>query len=147
MMWQKYYNDFIHYYLNFSTTPDRLEHRLLQLTFTNTLRDYNEAKAIAVHCYLHLFQLNLAKVVASLKPLGQLQVLKFNQQLLYPKDASHSLVTTLQASKSALDISSISNFLIHLLFKVLVNVIASKDDNYRVPTLQKWFVAYRDMVG
>ena len=144
MMWQKYYNDFIHCYLNFSETPDSLKHRLLQLTFTNTLRDYNKAKAIAVHCYLHLFQLNLAKVVASLKPLGQLQV---HQRLFYPKDAGHSLITTLQASHSTLDISSISNFLINLLFEVLVNVITSKDDSYRIPTLQKWFVAYRDMVG
>ena len=138
-MWQKYYNDFIYYYLHLNVAADSLEYRLLQLTLINTLKDYKEIKPIAVHCYLHLFQLDLAKTVASLKSLGQLQVLQLSQQLLYQK---YSLVM-----ESALDGCIISNFLIDLLFEVLVNIVKNKDINCRLASLQNWFIAYRDMVG
>ena len=152
VMWQKYCSDFIHYYLHLYAAPDSLEHRVLQLTLTNTLTGYSKMKPIAVHCYLHLFQLDIAKVVVSLKSIRQLQVLELNQQLLYQKDAEASLVIALQASKSTLDGSSISNFirsiskfLIDLLFEVLINSITCKDN--RLASLQKWFIAYRDMVS
>ena len=147
VIWQKYYNDFTHYYLHLQAAPDGLEYRLLQLTLSNTLRDYSEMKPIAVHCYLHLFQLDLAKVVASLKSLRQLQVLKLNQQSLYQKDIEYSLITSIQASKSGLKESSILQFLIDLLFEVLVNIIKNKDNDHKLVSLQKWFIAYRDMVG
>ena len=99
-------------------------------------------KAIAVHCYMLLYQLDLAKIVASLKPLGQLEELKLNEQSLYPGD---SLVTTLQMS--ALGSSSVSKFVIDSLFSVLVNVIYSRDKNNRLSLLQKWYNSYRDMVS
>ena len=145
-IWQKYYNDFTHYFLHLHAAPDSLEYRLLQLTLSNTLTDYSEMKPIAIHCYLHLFRLDLAKVVASLKSLRQLQVLKLNQQSLYQKDVEHSLIATIQTSRSALDKSSITKFLIDLLFEVLVNIIKNKDNGHKLVSLQKWFVAYRDMV-
>jgi len=134
-IWQKYYNDFTHHYLHLSATPDSLEHRLLQLTFTDTLRDFIEMKAIAAHCYLHLFQLDLAKIVALLKSLGQLHVPTLNEQMLYPKDSQ----------KSALDNSRISRFVTGTLFAALVNAIRNKDGGFH--SLQKWFNIYRDMVG
>ena len=151
-MWQKYYNDFSYYYLHLYATPDSLEHRLLHLTFTNTLlKHFNEIKAIAAHCYLHLFQLDLAKVVASLKPLRQLHVLKLSQQPSYPKYSEDSLITALEVSPNEFGTSKfgsgVSKLLINLLFENLVNVISSEDASYRLASLQKWFNAYRDMVG
>ena len=152
MMWEKYCSDFIHYYLHLHAAPDSLEHRVLLLTLTKTLTNFSEMKPVAVHCYLHIFLLDLAKVVASLKSISQLQVLKSNHKLLYQKDAENSLFTALQASKSTLDGSSISNFirsiskfLIDLLFKVLINNIKCKDN--RLASLKNWFIAYRDMVS
>jgi len=149
IIWQRYFNDFTHQYLNLSAAPNSLEHKLVQLTFTNVLINYNEMKAIAAHCYIHLYQLDLAKVVASLKPLGQLEMLKVDEQSLYPRDPEYSLVTTLHASKSAaaLGSSSISKFVIDSLFAVLVNAIYSKDKTNRLSILQKWFSSYRDMVS
>ena len=143
-IWQKYYNDFIHHYLHLSAAPNSLEHKLLQLEFTNILRDCNEMKAIAAHCYLHLFQLDLAKTVASLEPFCQLQVLK-----------EYSAVSTLQTSESALDMTGISKSVndtlfsvyVDTLFAVLVNTIKNEDKHYRLNSLGKWFNAYRDMVG
>ena len=150
-LWQKYYNEFTHYYLHLYATPDSLEHRLLHSLFTNTLREFNEMKAIAAHCYLHLFQLDLAKVVASLKPLTQLHMLKLSQQSLNPSYSEDSLITTLQASPDEFGTSKfgsgVSRVLIDLLFEVLVNIISSEDDSYRLASLQKWFNVYRDMVG
>ena len=149
-IWQKYFNDFTHHYLHLSAAsaaPDSLEHKLVQLTFTDILRNYNVMKAIAVHCYMHLYQLDLAKVIASLKPLGQLEVLKVDEQSLYPGDPEYSLVATLQTSKSALGSSSISKFVVDSLFAVLVNAIYSRDKNSRLSLLHKWFSSYRDMVS
>ena len=141
-LWQKYFNDFTHQYLHLSTTaPDNMENKLVQLTFTDVLRKYSVMKAITVHSYMLLYQLDLAKIVASLKPLGQLEELKLNEQSLYPGDPQCSLVTTIQTSKSAL------KFVIDSLFSVLVNVIYSRDKVSRLSLLQKWYNSYRDMVS
>ena len=145
-LWQKYFNDFTHQYLHLSaSTPDNMENKLVQLTFTDVLRKYGVMKAITVHCYMLLYQLDLAKIVASLKPLGQLEELKLNEQSLYPGDPQYSLMTTLQTS--ALSSSSVSKFVINSLFSVLVNVIYSKDKSNRLSLLQKWYNSYRDMVS
>lgn len=148
IIWQKYFNDFTHHYLHLSATaPDSLEHKLVQLTFSDMLRSYNVMKAIAVHCYLHLYQLDLAKVIASLKPLGQLELLKVDEQSLYPGDPEYSLVANLQTSRTALGSSSISKFVVDSLFAVLVNAIYSRDKNSKLSLLHKWFSSYRDMVS
>ena len=147
-IWHKYFNDFTHHYLHLSAAaPDSLEHKLVQLTITDILRNYNVMKAIAVHCYMYLYQLDLAKVVASLKPLGQLEILKVNEESLYPEDPEYSLVATLQTSKTALGSSSISKFVVDSLFGVLVNAIYGRDRNRRLSLLHKWFSSYRDMVS
>ena len=147
-LWQKYFNDFTHQHLHLTATaPDNIENKLVQLTFTDVLRKYSVMKAIAVHCYMFLYQLDLAKIVASLKPLGQLEELKGNEQSLYPGDPQSSLLTTIETSKSALGSSSVSKFVIDSLFSVLVNVIYSKDKSKRLSLLQKWYNSYRDMVS
>lgn len=147
-LWQKYFNDFTHQYLHLSATaPDNIENKLVQLTFTYVLKKYSVMKAITVHCYMFLYQLDLAKIVASLKPLGQLEELKVNEQSVYPGDPEFSLVATIQTSKSALGSSSVSKFVIDSLFSVLVNVIYSRDKSSRLSLLQKWYNSYRDMVS
>ena len=141
-LWQKYFNDFTHQYLYLSATAsNNIENKLVQLTYADVLRKYSVMKAIAVHCYMFLYQLDLAKIVASLKQLEKLE------QSLYPGDPQYSLVTTLQTSKSAQDSSSVSEFVIDSLFSVLVNVIYSKDKSNRLSLLQKWYICYRDMVS
>ena len=147
-LWQKYFNDFTHHYLHLSAiATDSIENKLVQLTFSDVLRNYSVMKAVAVHCYMHLYQLDLAKIAASLKPLGQLEELKANEQSLYPGDQKFSLMATLHTSKSALSSNSISKFVIDSLFSILVNVIYSKERSNRLSLLQKWFSSYRDMVS
>ena len=148
-MWQKYYNDFIYCYLHLSANPDDLEHELymLQKTFVDVLNDYNEMKAITVHCYMHLYQLDLARIIPSLKSLRQLQVLKKGQDSLYPGDQKSSFIDTYDISKSVTNPSSISEFVIKSSFAVLVKAICSKDLNSKLLILQKWFNSYRNMVS
>ena len=147
-LWQKYFNDFTYHHLHLSATAaDSIEKKLVQLTFSDVLRNYSVMKAVAVHCYMHLYQLDLAKIVASLKPLGQLEELKVNEQSLYPTDPESSFVATFQASKSALGSSSVSKFVIDSLFSILVNVIYSRERSSRLSLLQKWYSSYRDMVS
>ena len=147
-MWQKYFNDFIHHSLHLSgVSPDDLEHKLVQLTFTDVLKNYSEMKPIAIHCHIYLNQLDLAKLVASLKPLGQLEELKTDADSLYQSNPEYSLVRTLHTPKSALGSSSISKFVIDSLFAALVNTVYSKDKGNRLCFIQKWFSSYRDMVS
>ena len=147
-LWQKYFNDFTHQYLHLSTNaPDNIENKLVQLTFTDVLRKYSVMKAITVHSYMLLYQLDLAKIVASLKLLGQLEELKINEQSLYPGDPQYSLMTTLQTSKFALSSSRVSKFVIDSLFSILVNVIYSRDKVNQLSLLQKWYNSYRDVVS
>ena len=146
-IWQKYLDDFTHYYLHLSAASrDSLEHKLVEVTFSDVLKNYSKMKAIAIHCHMHLNQLDLAKVAASLKPLGQLEELKTNldEHSLYPGDPEHSLVATLHTPKAALGSSSISKFVIDSLFAALVNSIYGEDKSNR---LQKWLCSYRDIVS
>ena len=144
-MWQKYYNDFTNYFLHMSSAPNSIEHQLLQLTFDDVLHSYKEMKAIAAHCYIHLYQLDLAKVVALLKPLGQLHIVRDDQASLYPENPEYTFVSTLQASKAIPGSKDISKFVIESLFAVLINAVYSKGD--RMSQLQQWYTSYRDMVS
>ena len=144
-LWQKYYNDFTNYFLHMSSSPNSIEHKLLQLTFTDVLTTYSEMKPIAIHCYIHLYQLDLAKVVALLKPLGQLHIVRDDQASLYPGDPEHTFVSTLQASKSIPESKDISKFMIKSLFVVLISALYSKSN--QMDQLQQWYCSYRDMVS
>ena len=144
-LWQKYYNDFTNYFLHMSSAPNSIEHKLLQLTFNDVLKTYNEMKPIAIHCYIYLYQLDLAKVVALLKPLGQLHIVRDDQASLYPGDPEYTFVSTLQASKAVPVSKNISKFVIESLFAVLINSVYSRSD--RMSRLQQWYSSYRDMVS
>lgn len=144
-LWQKYYNDFTYHYLHLLADSDRLEHKLLQITFFDVFNTYSDMKAIAAHCYMYLYQLDLAKVVAKLKPLGKLSALKEGQESLYPRNPETSFIATIQKTKATKFIN-ISKYVIESLFAVLVNAIYSEDDE-RLSSLLKWFNSYRDMVS
>jgi len=144
-IWLKYYYDFVSQYLHMTGSPDGLEHKILQLTLTDVLNSHKEMKAVALHCFVHLYQLNITKVVALLKPITQLKdkVVR-NKELMYPADPQMSLFATTQASKS-LKQSAISIFVIDSLFISLIDILYHKDKN--VPLLQEWFTSYRDLVS
>ena len=144
-LWQKYYNDFTNYFLHMSSAPNSIEHKLLQLTFTDVLNTYSEMKPIAMHCYIHLYQLDLAKVVAFLKPLGQLHIVRDDQASLYPGDPEYTFVSTLQATKAVPGSKNISKFVVESLFAVLINAVYSKND--RISRLRQWYSSYRDIVS
>ena len=145
-MWQRYYSDFTYYYLHLSANPDSLEYKLLQKTFFDVFNDFNEVKVIAAHCYLHLNQIDMAEKVASLKSLQQLRVCKEDQEPLHPESLEASLISTLVPSESDIE-SSVSQFVIKLLFEALVKAICTKDLNSRLSNLEKWFNSYRDTVS
>ena len=145
-MWQKYYNDFIYHYLYLSANPDDLEHKLLDITFCDIFSSYKEMKAIAAHCYIHLYQLDLARIVALLKSLRKLKVFKDSQKSMYQGNPESSFIAILQRSKCFTN-SSISKFVIESLFAVLIDTLYSKDSSSRLSILQKWFNSYRDMVS
>ena len=145
-MWQIYYKDFAYHYLHLSANPDDLEHKLLEIAFSDIFKSYSEMKVIAAHCYTYLCQLDLGKIVALLKSLGKLQIPKEGQESLYQGDPESFFIATLWTSKHFTN-SSISKFVIESLFADLINTMYSNDSNSRLSTLQKWFKNYRDTVS
>ena len=139
-MWQKYYNEFVSQYLHMSAAPDSIEHKLLRLTFDDLLNNYNEMKAIAIHCYMYLYQLDLAKVVALLKPLKQLKVMK-DEKSVYPDDSEQPIVFTSQAVQG----TNISKFIVDSLFVALINILYH--NGKKLDLLQEWYSSYRDLVS
>ena len=139
-MWQKYYNEFVSQYLHMSAAPDSIEYKLLRLTFDDALNNYSEMKAIAIHCYMYLYQLDLAKVVALLKPLTQLKVIK-DENSVYPDDPEQSIVFTSQAVQG----TNISRFIVDSLFLALINILYHNGKKQNL--FQEWYSSYRDLVS
>ena len=143
-IWQKYYNDFVNQYLHMSGAPDDIEHKLLQITLADKLNNYKEMKAVALHCYIYLHQLDIAKVVALLKPLAQLKDKTVrDEQSLYLADPQQSLIAPTQASKSVQE-SIISKYVIDSLFAALIDILYGSK---KLPLLQEWYKSYRDLVS
>ena len=146
-IWLKYFNDFTQFFFPLSAiSSDNLHNKLVQLSFADVLKNYNEMKIIAIHCQMYLNQLDLTKIAATLKPIAQLAELRTNDISLYPENPENSLVATFHPFKPTLGNSNVSKFVIKSLFKALVNVIYQNEgiDQNR---LQKWLSSYRDMVS
>jgi len=143
-MWQKYFNDFISQNLHVTAAPDSLEYTLIRLTFAKLLARHREMKAVAVHCYVYLYQLDLAKVLTSLKTLSQLKVVR-SEQSVHPADSKESLVALSKTTKS-LQENSISKYVMNSLFESLINILYYKEGD-RKPLLQEWYCSYRDLVS
>jgi len=139
--WQKYFNDFINQNLHVTAALDSIEYRLVQLTFTDLLNNHSKMKAVAVHCYVYLYQLDLAKVLTSLKALGQLKVVR-DEESVHPADSGETLV---QESKSIQE-NSISKYVMNSLFESLINILYHKKSK-KEPLLQEWHSSYRDLVS
>jgi len=144
-IWQKYYNDFVCQHLHMSGSPDDIEKKLLQLTLNGVLNSYKEMKAVALHCYVHPYQLDITKVVASLKPLTQMKnkVVR-NEESVYPSDPQESLFATAQVSKS-LQSSAISKYVIDSLFVSLIDILFHRGK--KMSLLEEWYKSYRDLVS
>ena len=102
-------------------------------------------KAVALHCYIHLHQLDVAKVVALLKPLVQIKTkVVRNEESIYPVDPQELLFATAQTPKS-LQSSTISKYVIDSLFVSLIDIIFHKGE--KMSLLEEWYKSYRDLVS
>ena len=143
--WQKYFNDFINQNLHVTAALDSIEYRLVQLTFADLLNTHNEMKAVVVHCYVYLYQLDLAKVLTSLKALGQLRVVR-DEESVHPADSEGCLMTLSQESTSIQE-NSISKYVMNSLFESLINILYHKKKTKKEPLFQEWYCSYRDLVS
>lgn len=136
-IWKKYYTDFISQYLHIPAAPDSVEHKLLQMMIDDAIESYSEMKAVAVHCYIYLYQRNLAIVIALLKPLSQLKVVR-------DVGSEQYLITSYQKSKS-IQGSNILRFVINSLFTAFTEILDNKGTV--VPLIQEWHGCYRELVS
>ena len=82
-LWDKYWKDFISTKFHISSLDDKLALELVNLTFTRQLtRLTPQRRLVALHCKAHINQVNLAKLMSTLRPLQDLQ--KVNEATLHP---------------------------------------------------------------
>jgi len=139
--WKKYFNDFINQNLHVTATPGSAEYRLVCLTFADLLASHSEMKAVAMHCYVYLYQLDLAKVLTTLKALGQLKVVR-DEDSVHPASCGQSLDIAVKSIQE----SSVSKYVMNSLFESLINILYYKKDGKK-PLLQDWYCSYRNLVS
>ena len=73
-LWQRYWKDFVANRFHLNAGEDKLTFELIHITLARPLsvKDVKK-KMVALHCTAHTNQINLAKLVSSLRPLQKLQ--------------------------------------------------------------------------
>ena len=132
-LWMKYYHDFVYHVLQLQASSKSLEYELLQVAFFNELKCFSTKKVVAAHCYVHMYQLDLARTVGLLKPLGTL--------LQQTKYSGISKLQTPQLSKHPQEAASY--YTVEILFELMVNIINTD----AISACTDWYCTFRDMVS
>ena len=73
-LWQRYWKDFVANRFHLNAGEDKLTFELIHITLARPLSEKDvKKKMVALHCTAHTNQINLAKLVSSLRPLQYLQ--------------------------------------------------------------------------
>ena len=72
-LWQRYFYDFLLYKLHLGGTYCDISQQILRVLFT-LLHEQNIVERLAsLHCHIHVYHLNFAKMVNLLEPLNKIQ--------------------------------------------------------------------------
>jgi len=134
-LWMKYYHDFVYHVLHFRASSDSFEYKLLQMIFFNQLQSFSTMKVIAAHCYVHMYQVDLARTVGLLRPLGTLL-----EKTRY-SGLSHDQLQTPQFSKYPQEI--VSHYAVEVLFGLMVKFV----DQDTASTSKDWYCLFKYMVS
>ena len=154
VLWQRYWKDFVANRFHLNAGEDKLTFEILKLTFARRLvwQDARK-KLVALHSTAHTNQIDLAKLVSSLRPLQELQ--KVVETTLVaaksPVSPSMKFVSVVDQSPDHVhDPVALYQFIIDTLFGALAEECLKcslEEMNYCEPEkLEVWRECYRDAV-
>ena len=155
VLWQKYWKDFVANRFHLNAGEDKLTFEILNLTFDRPLLWQNaRKKLVALHSTAHTNQINLAKLVSSLRPLQKLQndVESTLVPIISPvsRNPSTTFMSVVDQSPDHVHDLAQYQFVIDTLFSALTEAClkcGNKKMNYCEPEkLEVWRECYRDVV-
>ena len=70
-LWQCYFDDFLFHKLQLGSGG--ISQQILHVFFEELYKEKALVRVVSLHCYIHVYHLNLAKVANFLRPLNQIQ--------------------------------------------------------------------------
>ena len=153
-LWQRYWKDFVANRFHLNAGEDKLTFELIHITLARPLSAKDvKKKLVALHCTAHTNQINLAKLVSSLRPLQKLQ--KVMETTLVPTLTVMSPSTTFmsvvdQSPDHVHNPRVLYQFIVDTLFGALAEECLKcgrEEMSYCEPEkLEVWRECYRDVV-
>ena len=74
-LWQRYFDDFLQHKLRLGGLRGggAVSQQILHVYFGQLHKQETMSRVVSLHCYIHAFHLNLAKMANLLRPLNQIQ--------------------------------------------------------------------------
>lgn len=73
-LWERYFNDFLLHKLQLgSLHGGAISQQILHVFFEQLHKEEALVRVVSLHCYVHIYHLNLAKMANILRPLNQIQ--------------------------------------------------------------------------
>ena len=148
VLWQRYWKDFVANRFHLNAGEDKLTFEVLNLTIAHPMARQNvRTKLVALHSTAYTNQINLAKLISSLRPLQML----VPAMPLVSRDPCTTFMSMLdQRPDHVHHPEALYQFIIDTLFSALAeNCLKcdNEDMNYYEPEkLEVWRECYRDVV-
>ena len=159
-LWQKYLDDFTHQKLHLDLESSGISHKIMLAAFGKLDKKDQFTRLAILHTYVHIHKLDLARVVAILRPLDKIEVTASILLSMSEKIASPTQLFLSDVEDSGDFLGkpeALSIFIIETLFcAISVVALKYKDEETEVVEelpdralvhVQLWFKAYRDVVS
>lgn len=148
-LWTRYFSDFTQHKLYLDSRGGGISQKLLHAFFGQMHSLEPLSRLVSLHVYLRVYQLDLAKMAAVLRPLDRVQELgRSSPHVLTPEihtSPSQHLLSSVQQTHHPLGSSEqLSAFVISTLFTAIVGTAYSdKSVQERLERMGTWYKAYR----
>ena len=144
-LWNRYFTDFLHCILHLDDSAGAIGHRILHAAL-GKLEDQNVINRIAIlHVYFHVHKLNMAKLIAILRPLDKIQQVASRVPFSLSSSPAESLISMVGESENVGGrVEALSNFVLDTLFSAVVGIV--KNEQTVRENLKLWYKVYQDVV-
>ena len=91
-LWQRYFNDLLLHKLRLGgLRSEAISQQILYVFFGQLHEQGAMIRVVSLHCYIHIYHLNLAKMATVLRPLNQIQQVNVQAKEMYHNDVTINL--------------------------------------------------------
>ena len=142
-IWNRYFDDFVHYKLHLTPEASLLAIEILKAYIGPVTGRSALARLVSLHVRLHVYQMDLTKVTAVLKPISRMQ------QSLHPAAtgslADLSVTSPLHDPKSIARIpQTFVSLIVETLYTFALHMSTTESES---ESLESWYQSYSDIVS